>query len=479
MRKYVFILSLAVSLMASLAFGQEYNCYTILAGKDANVDGSVMMAHNEDDSGENIVNWYKVPAQGNTQGNIKLKNGGELPQADSTFSFLWLEMPRQEFADSYMNEYGLTIASNACPSREDKPKLKDGGISYWLRRIMAQRAKTAREAVRIAGQIIEEYGYASSGRSYCIADPEEAWVLAVVHGKHWVAQRVPDDEVAIIPNYYTIQHIDLEDTARFMGSDDIVDYAKKRRWYRPRKDGKFNFREAYGQAESLEDINNIARHWMGLEIISGKEFSMNKPLPFSVKPAEILQLTDLMTLLENHYEGRKIKDQKAANPHEQKIHPICAETNQYGFVAQLRTDMPADFAYVMWIAPRRPCIQPFVPWYYGVKEIPENFAMENAEKALKSHFHVPAGILRKNPGHAFYEYAQIAERMDAEYAKNIREIKPKKEKTQMQLLERARMLEKRLMNDAPDDTQRIKEGLFFFTLESLKLANERMKLLEK
>ena len=157
-------------LIFQIIFPQEpalnYNCFSILVGKDATTDGSVLFAHNEDDSGVNLVNWYKVPKLIHATGeNILLINGGQLPQVDETFSFLWLEMPGQTFSDSYINEYGVTIASNACRSKEDSAELVNGGIGYYLRRIMVERAKSAKEAVRIAGSIVDSIGYASSGRT--------------------------------------------------------------------------------------------------------------------------------------------------------------------------------------------------------------------------------------------------------------------------------------------------------------------------
>ncbi len=103
-----------------------------------------MLAHNEDDWGERIVNWYKVPAMNHKEGSmITLKNGAGMDQANKTYSYLWLEMPEMEFSDSYMNEWGVTISSDACPSKEKKGEITDGGIGYWLRRAMAERAKTA------------------------------------------------------------------------------------------------------------------------------------------------------------------------------------------------------------------------------------------------------------------------------------------------------------------------------------------------
>ena len=100
---------------------QTFDCFSILAGKNATADGSVLFAHNEDDWGDRIVNWYQVPGSKHQPGEmITLKNGGQLDQAAITYSYLWLEMPEMEFSDSYMNEWGVTIGSDACQSREER-----------------------------------------------------------------------------------------------------------------------------------------------------------------------------------------------------------------------------------------------------------------------------------------------------------------------------------------------------------------------
>ena len=227
---------MASSLIAQQINENPFNCFSVIAGKNATADGSVMFAHNEDDWGDRMVNFYKVPRADHQHGEmITMETGAKLQQATQTWSYLWLEMPEMSFSDSYMNEWGVTIASDACSSREEEGELTDGGIGYWLRRAMAERAKSAREAVKIGGALVSQFGYASSGRTYCIADTKEAWMLSVVNGKHWVAKRIPDDEVAIIPNYYTITTIDLKDTLNYYGSADLVDYAVKKKWYNLKK----------------------------------------------------------------------------------------------------------------------------------------------------------------------------------------------------------------------------------------------------
>ncbi|MBU1936927.1 C69 family dipeptidase, partial [bacterium] len=128
-----------VVLFTTAAHGE--GCFSIVVGKDASVDGYVIMAHNEDDGPPQIVHHRKVPRMKHSPGDkVELLNGGEVEQVQETWAYLWSEMPGMIFSDSYINEWGVCIASDACPSREDYPELTDGGISLMLRRLVAQRA---------------------------------------------------------------------------------------------------------------------------------------------------------------------------------------------------------------------------------------------------------------------------------------------------------------------------------------------------
>lgn len=360
-------------LQSSLAQSDECNCFSILVGNHASVDGSVLFAHNEDDRGKNLLNWYKVPRLRHDNEKINLFPGGKLEQVQETNEFIWLEMPGMHFSDSYINEYGVTIASDACLSKEHSAELVNGGIGYHLRRIMAERATSAKNGVKIAGAIIDSLGYTSSDKTYCIADPNEAWMMSIVKGKHWVAQRIPDNHIAIIPNYYTIQEIDLTDTLNFLGSVDIIEYAIEKDWYNPELDGEFNFKEAYGRQSSLDDTKNIARHWGAINLLSSVHFELSDNFPFSLVPKGKVSVQDLMDVLEYHYENTKLADLNIKSPHEYKTIPICRKDTQYGMIAQLRSWLPSEIGNVLWIAPYRPCSQVFIPWFYGISEVPRQF----------------------------------------------------------------------------------------------------------
>lgn len=405
-------------------YGQEgQECFSVLAGKDATVDGSVLFAHNEDDPWPQIVNWHKVPRkQHDASEVVVLKSGGTVPQVSETFAYVWLQMPGKDFSDTYMNEFGVTIASNACRSRVKEAELTDGGIGWWLRRLMAERARTARDAVELGGRLVERFGYTGSGRSYCVADPREAWMMAVVHGKQWVAWRIPDDHVAVIANRYTIGEIDLSDPAVCIGSEDVVTFAVENGWYNPDTDGPFNFREVYSKPESRWGIRNIARQWRGVNRLKAKPVPLKGPMPFIFKPARKLSLTDLFDELRDHYEGTEFAgspDWNNGNPHDYHIMRICSDRNMYGVVAHLRSDMPAEIGSVMWVGMRRPCIQPFVPVFAGVTGFPDGFARIREPDALAAQFREDPARFTRSDGLVWWHIVDRAGKIDEAYAERV------------------------------------------------------------
>ncbi len=450
----------------------SYNCFSILAGKNTTIDGSVMLAHNEDDGGEVVVNFFKVPKRTKLKltDSIVLRRGHKIPQTWETNAYIWFEIPGLEYSDSYMNEYGVTIASNACKSREDKPELVDGGIGYWLRRLMIERAQTAREAVELAGMLIEEIGYADSGRTYSIADKNEAWMLSVVRGKHWIAARIPDHEVAIIPNYYTITEIDLKDKRNFLGSGDIVSYAEKRGWYHPETDGAFNFRKAYSDPENLKNLDNKARHWAAINALSKTRYNIDDNFPFSFVPKTKIGLKDLFHVLRNHYEKTFLDlthGDNMQNPHHQKAMSICSNTNQYGFVAQLRSWFPTPFANVLWLAPRRPCTESFVPLYCGLQSFPDDFASTDYREALQKHFDKIDDFKAYIAHNNFRFFAKKARITDEDKDVKSRTLRSNK-KLEKELLSKQEGFELQLLDLYEEDKEAAKKELTKYTIKQLK-----------
>jgi dipeptidase len=417
MKKSVFVFF--ILMFGWLAGEETSNCFTILAGKNATADGSVLLAHNEDDHGLLLVNVYKVAAQEHNKSDIiTLKNGATLPQVKNTPAMLWLEIPETDYADAYMNEYGVAVTSNSCPSREDKPELAKGGIGFMLRRLIAERAQTARDGVRIAGELISQFGYNASGRTYVIADAKEGWLMHIVKGRHWIARRVPDNEVAVIANCYTIGSVDLNDKKNILGSPDIIDYAIHRGWYNPERDGTFDFARAYSDPNDLTAMKNTLRQWQGTNLLAAKSPKVEERFPFSFKPRHDIRLNHLFQVLRDHYEGTKydLSDHyKNGSPNSGKNRTICTESTQYAFVAQLRDWLPAEIAYAVWICFRRPDTNAFSPWYVAGKQFPEGYCLDDADGALKNHFSPLAVQALEDSNLAFNTYARLSTMVDKQY----------------------------------------------------------------
>lgn len=404
----------------------DWNCFTVLVGKKASADGSVLLAHNEDDTGRLLVNIHKVPAREFRRGDVfPLRSGFALAQPAAAPGLLWLEIPEMDFADSYVSEHGVAIASDACPSREDRGELSEGGIGFSLRRLVAERARTAREGVQIAGDLISRLGYNSSGRAYAIADAGEGWILHAVRGKRWLAARVPDGEVAVVANRYTITRVDLADRSRFLGSADIVDYAERRGWYNRGRDGEFDFARVYSDPGTYADKRNVLRQWRGADLLAAKPPKPEAPLPFSFRPHRGLRPGDLFKVLRDHYEGSRYdlsNRYREGSPNSGRNRTICTESTQYAFVAHLRSWLPAELAAAVWIAPRRPDSNAFSPWYPSLEAVPQGSSREKPEAAWKSHFApVPAPAF-DDASHSFTTYARLSEAVDRRYRERIDKV---------------------------------------------------------
>jgi dipeptidase len=401
---------LTVLFLVGIAANAEQNCYTIVVGKDASVDGWVIMAHNEDDWPPQVVNHHKIPQKTHLAGTeIELDNGQKEHQQTVTWGYMWAEIPGFDFSDSFLNQWGVCITSDNCPSKEDDPELVNGGITRMLRRLVGQRAKTAREGVHIAASYVERYGYGASGRTYIIADPTEGWLFEVVNGKHWVAARVPDDEVALIANTYTIHEVDLSDTVNFLASDDIIDYAVKRGWHNPDGQKTFDFAGSYANTGVATSPGNLRRQWSGLNHIAAEPIPYSADLPFSIEPRERLDVADVMAILRDHYEGTDLDqtDKGLVASHRNPVIPICRLSTMTSFVAELRGDIPAEAGLVYWVTLGMPCGSVYIPFHYGITNFPEGYRTDDtcpSEVDFKKRVKAP---FNADPSAAFWTFSNF------------------------------------------------------------------------
>ncbi|MFC1651336.1 dipeptidase [Candidatus Latescibacterota bacterium] len=354
------------------------DCFSIVVGKDATEDGSVLFGHNEDNARKFVAGLRRISRLEHTdEERLILKNGFSIPQVKTTYGYWWLQMPERDHSDTFINEYGVVIASDNCQSREDKPELTDGGIGGPdLRRIIVERAQTAREGVELLGSLVEQYGYTASGRTFIICDANEGWFVAVVNGKHWVAQRVPDDKVAIVANSFSIREVSLSDKRNFLGASDLVTYAQKRGWYNP-TNGPFSFEAAYSDPQTRTSKGNTHRQWSGLRLIS-KELvppPEEEQLPFAVIPKEPIKVQNVTTVLRDHYENSPYEQNEKTTPaHKRHTSTICQPATNSSSIFQLRSEMPVEIGCVWWLALWQPCSTPYIPLYPVMNEVPEQIS---------------------------------------------------------------------------------------------------------
>jgi len=399
-------------------------CFSIVVGKGASADGYVIMAHNEDDFPPQVVNHHKISRKKYLPGEkVDLINGGQLKQIEQTWAYLWSEMPGMFFSDSYINEWGVCITSDNCPSREDKPEITDGGIGYMLRRLVAERARTAREGVLLAGKLVERFGYIDSGRTYIICDPDEGWLFCVVNGKHWLAQRVGDGEVAMVANTYTVHQVDLSDEENFLASADIVEYAVSRGWYNPKEDGPFDFATVYANPVSASKPSNFGRQWAGLQYVTADSIPLGPNLTVSVVPRRKISVAEVMDVLRHDKEGPTLPLPSPAEDPTKGGCPICSGATQTSFVVQLRRNVPLDIGIVYWTCLASPRTSFYIPFHFGISDFPVGFSSKS-QRPSKSFFDDRiSSPFRADPLQAFWTFSNFGNKVDGASANTVTRVK--------------------------------------------------------
>ncbi len=407
------------------------NCSTIIVGKDASVTGKVLIGHNEDDT-ECIVATHLVPRIIHKHDDFITFDDNpsvKIPQVKETYSYYWSEVRCDggiSFADGYANEWGLVIVSNASrPSKDPTGSKTDnrkvGGLGYGLRRLTAERAKSAREAVQIAGALIEEFGYFSS-RNYTFADKDEAWVLQVGKGHNYVARRVGDDQIYYMPNWYTIHEVDFSDTEHrdFYWSENLVQNAIDNGWYTPAREGDwtdFDFAKTYQDYYDTRAEYNVLRARNAWRQLMGVELADEELKVFSMKADKKYSAADLKKVLRSHYEGSPddLSEDYAKNPHRGYYAPttLCSAMTVESIVVEFNED---DLLTRMLRVSPRPCVGPYIPWYpVALTRIPRGYEWIGPLASQAAHFAFDKSELSYDPAKAWWANRLLQYLTDFDY----------------------------------------------------------------
>ena len=381
----------------------QKKCTTIIVGKDASADGSVLLAHNEDLGGYPAQHYIVVPRiQYEPGATVTTWFGAVVPQVEETLAYIATTIFDKSYIPgditSGINEYQVAVANNLAYQREATFPYPRKGRIIWTEftQFALERATSAREAVQIIGDLAHTYKHWGSGTLLGITDPAEGWWIEITQDGQWVAQRVPDDVADMRANSYGIGVVDFEDPQNFMYSEDLVDYAIEKGWY-DSSQGPFDFTKVYANPISVWARFNTRRQWR----VPGL---LDQYLP-EVEPK------DLMAILRDHYEGTRFDETwgyRLGSPHHTSEYTLCRIETEVSVVCQSRDWLPAEIGGVCWRAMATPCTSVFTPWYMGVLEVPQQYQ---------------TGTDEFTPGSAYWTFRRLSESVDTDYGDLIEHVR--------------------------------------------------------
>lgn len=408
----------AAAILLFMGYQQTDACTNVIITKGASKDGSVMVTYAAD-SHQLFGELYYTPAgtfpDGTMMDVTEWDTGkflGKIAQINRTYQTV-----------GNMNERQLMITETTFGGR---PELYDpaGIMDYGsLIYITLQRARTAREAIGIIDGLMQEYGYASSGESFTIADKNEAWIMEIIgkgskvengvnvrKGAVWVATRIPDGYISAHANQARITKIDFKDKENWLYAKDVVSFAREMGYFEG-KDEDFSFCDAYAPLDFGAMRGCEARVWsafniLGKGMIGDKKaeeyldyamgYNKDNRLPLYFKPAEKVGLKEVADVMRDHYEGSPMDMTTDAGagacrtPY--RWRPMSFEyegetytneraiaTQQTGFwiLCQARNWLPDEVGGILWFGTDDAATSPLTPVYTSITEVPECIRVGN------------------------------------------------------------------------------------------------------
>ena len=444
-------LTTGILLIVFLLTGRHVSngCTNFLITRGASADGSTMITYAAD-SHTLYGELYYQPAQDHPAGAMRDiyewdtgKFLGKIPQPAHTYSVI-----------GNMNEHQLAIGETTFGGRSELAKQTGAIMDYGsLIYVTLQRAKTAREAIEIMTKLVEDYGYASSGESFSIADPDEVWILEMIgkgegeKGAVWVAVRVPDGYISGHANQARITTFPVNDPANCLYSKDVISFARGKGWFNG-ANRDFSFSDVYapvdfggarfcdarvwaGFNKVAEGMEKYAAYAKGLIQHGGENNFPTNRLPLWIKPGKKLTVQDVMGMMRDHYEGTELDMTQdiGAGPYQLPYrwrsmtwsvdsvaycHERAISTQQTGFsfVTQSRKWLPNPIGGILWFGVDDTYTTCYVPMYCGITEIPESFAVGNGD------------MLTYSETSAFWAFNQVSNFAYLPYRDMIKDIQP-------------------------------------------------------
>jgi dipeptidase len=375
-------------------------CTNFLVTKGASKDGSVMISYNADSFtfyGELVQYAPGVHPDGTMVDVYEWDTGkklGTIKQAPVTYNVI-----------GNMNEYQVSLGETTFGGREECHNSK-GIVDYGsLIYLALQRAKSAREAIKVMVDLVSEYGYYSEGESFSVADANEAWILEMLgHGEGekgalWVAARIPDGYVSAHANQARITTFPLNDPDNYLYAPDVISYARAKGWFKG-SDAEFSFSDAYAPLDFGAIRFCEARVWSLFRRVNSnmekylayvKGESLER-MPLYIKPDRKLSPQDVMHLMRDHFEGTELDVTKgiASGWYGSPVRwrpltweyqgqqyfnerPISTPQTGFSFVAQSRSFLPNEIGGVFWFGLDDTYMNVYVPMYTCMTKLPYNY----------------------------------------------------------------------------------------------------------
>ena len=414
---------LAAAMAASLLFAagnRSEACTNVIVTRGASADGSCLVSYAADSHWLYGELYFKPQADWATGSKLKVydwdsgKYLGEIEQVQHTYKTI-----------GNMNEHQLIIAETTFGGRHglnNPDAIMDYGSLIY---ITLQRARTAREAIRLMDELTQKYGYFSEGESFSIADKEEAWIMEMVgkgaeKGSVWVARRIPDGYISGHANQSRITTFPLDDPDNCLYSKDVISFARKMGWF-DGKDEEFSFRDAYCPLDFGGLRGCEARVWSAFNILGKGKFAYEdggslvekdsydyvdyamghnpaNNMPLWIKPAGKVSVKDVADVMRDHYEGTPMDMTQdigaGGNALPYRWRPmgftydgkeytneraIATQQTAFWFVGQSRGNYPDVLGGIIWFGTDDAATSYVTPIYTNSEIIPECFREGNGD----------------------------------------------------------------------------------------------------
>ncbi|MGN0232801.1 MAG: C69 family dipeptidase [Bacteroidaceae bacterium] len=400
------IILTALIILTSMA---SHACTNLIVGRKASQDGSVFVTYSCDDYGAyGFMNF--LPGGKHAPGTMRPlyhyeSNNylGEIPEAAETYTVVGL-----------MNEHQLTIHETTFGGREELTDTLTGMMDYGsLMYVTLQRARNARQAIKVLTTLANTYGYGSEGESFTIADPNEVWIMDVIgkgpgrKGIVWVAVRIPDDCISAHANQSRIRQFPLKDKDNSLYSKDVISFAREKGYFKG-KDQDFSFADAYAPADfgalrfCEARVWSFFNRWAAQDMTPYLAYAQGDvqatPMPLYVKPKQPLSLQDIKDMMRDHYEGTPLAldSDPGMGPWEMPYRPtplsyevdgkkyfnerpISTQQTANVYVSQMRAWLPDHIGGVIWFGNDDTNMVPLTPVYCCAQSVPECYAQGTAD----------------------------------------------------------------------------------------------------